>query len=263
MEELLKRIAATSENQTPQATNNGHAIYFLKQELQARYNQKLNRFIEVLKHDIKIPAIANLRALERILSNPQSNISAQQKELLELTIDSCKSQIIMLNELIQTINFQNNSTVLDIEEFDIVEAAQKYISPLEENFNKFEVTRTYNLSTTPIFIKADRIRLSNAVMNILTNIISQVAITAEFSLSILEYENNVTIKLSQKYKQHRQLNGINEYSGVEINTKELNSVGSELSLGLSREIINAHRGQLRDICTKKRRLIEIKLPKNI
>ena len=56
-------------------------------------------YISTLNHDLKIPAIAQMRALELLLNENTGSINAVQKEILTSTLESCRHMYDMLNSL--------------------------------------------------------------------------------------------------------------------------------------------------------------------
>ena len=47
-------------------------------------------YITILSHDLKIPTIAQIRALELLLNGHFGNLNNEQKEILQLILESCK-----------------------------------------------------------------------------------------------------------------------------------------------------------------------------
>ncbi len=47
-------------------------------------------YITILSHDLKIPTIAQIRALELLLNGQFGELTKEQKEILSLILDSCK-----------------------------------------------------------------------------------------------------------------------------------------------------------------------------
>ena len=46
--------------------------------------------ITILSHDLKIPTLAQIRALELVINGHFGELNKDQKEILELTLESCK-----------------------------------------------------------------------------------------------------------------------------------------------------------------------------
>ena len=58
-----------------------------------RLNSQRETFVASLSHDLKNPTIAQIRALELFLKGSFGNILPQQREIIEMVLDSCKYMI--------------------------------------------------------------------------------------------------------------------------------------------------------------------------
>lgn len=50
-------------------------------------------YIAILNHDLKIPTLAQIRALELLSSENLGTLNKRQQELLDLTLDSCRYNV--------------------------------------------------------------------------------------------------------------------------------------------------------------------------
>lgn len=62
----------------------------------------------VLIHDLKIPTIAQIRALELLLNGEFGNLSKEQKEIILLILESCKYLYKVILTLVLTYNIDNS-----------------------------------------------------------------------------------------------------------------------------------------------------------
>lgn len=86
-------------------------------------------FISTINHDLKIPILAQIRALELLTEEKMGNLNNGQKELINLTLDSCRSMYEMLSEILTAYKYENKDIILDYENINIL----KFV---EEFFNK-------------------------------------------------------------------------------------------------------------------------------
>uniref|UniRef100_UPI004025C157 PAS domain-containing protein n=1 Tax=Candidatus Stercorousia sp. TaxID=3048886 RepID=UPI004025C157 len=87
-------------------------------------------YISTLSHDLKIPTLAQIRALELLVNEKMGKINDQQRELLNLTLDSCYCMYDMLSTLLTTYKFENNDIVLNYEKIQMLKV-------LDESFSKY------------------------------------------------------------------------------------------------------------------------------
>lgn len=73
-----------------------------RKQLELVYLLKLREenFKSLLKHEIKTPVLAQMRAIEFLLGGNIGNLNYEQRELLEMTLNSCKhSYKIIMSQL--------------------------------------------------------------------------------------------------------------------------------------------------------------------
>ena len=63
-------------------------------------------YITILSHDLKIPTIAQIRALELLINGHFGELSKDQKEILHLILESCKSLYKVILTLLITCNLE-------------------------------------------------------------------------------------------------------------------------------------------------------------
>ena len=71
----------------------GLCIIKQKQEhshLQNLINTQTETYISILKHEIKTPVLAQIRAIEMLLRGDFGILTPKQKEILHLTLNSCR-----------------------------------------------------------------------------------------------------------------------------------------------------------------------------
>ncbi len=68
--------------------------------------EEKSTYITNLSHDLKIPTIAQIRALELLLNGSYGNLSKEQKEIILLILDSCKYLYKVIMTLVITCNLE-------------------------------------------------------------------------------------------------------------------------------------------------------------
>ena len=128
------------------------------------FNQR-NIFVNLLNHDLRIPIIAQLRALEFISQTPE-NISAELKnDILEQVEDSCRCVFNLVSLLIETYNTNNK-----ILEFNTLNLAEIIISSVRETRDKADkkgIHFYYDQTESDCLIYADEEDIKNVILAIL------------------------------------------------------------------------------------------------
>ena len=82
-----------------------------KNILKKLINKERNYFTEILQHDLKVPALAELRGINLLKSEILGSLNKEQKELLTQISNSCQYSLNMINMLNNTykyIEYTNN-----------------------------------------------------------------------------------------------------------------------------------------------------------
>jgi light-regulated signal transduction histidine kinase (bacteriophytochrome) len=71
-------------------------------------SEEKSTYITILSHDLKIPTIAQIRALELLLNGNYGTLNKEQKEIILLILDSCKYLYKVILTLVITCNLESN-----------------------------------------------------------------------------------------------------------------------------------------------------------
>lgn len=63
-------------------------------------------YITILSHDLKIPTIAQIRALELLINGQFGELTKEQKEIISLILESCKSLYKVILTLLITCKLE-------------------------------------------------------------------------------------------------------------------------------------------------------------
>ena len=215
-------------------------------------------FISTINHDLKIPVLAQIRALELLIDEKMGRLNSGQKEIVNLTLDSCRSMYGMLSEILSAYKYENKDIILDFEYINIVKFIEKYFNiPNEVLKNKNIIVELKNNSCYPI-IKADKFQLNKALTYIVDYCITNALPNSKLTCYISDFEDNINITLSFKSSKSSQekLNTIFE----KFYSNRMDKVGSNLGIYLAKQIISAHNGFITGKNNKNQNEYTINLP---
>lgn len=201
-------------------------------------------YISTLSHDLKIPTLAQIRALELLVNEKMGKINDQQRELLNLTLDSCYCMYDMLSTLLTTYKFENNDIVLNYEKIQMLkildESFAKYLREMNHKNIKIKVSAKDKF----ISLYADKIQMKKAFENLINYCISSAyentEICCEISKNTLENSINISLSFESPYKSPENIK--NMFCKYTTSAEKMDKVGSSLNLYLAKQIINAHHG---------------------
>lgn len=234
-------------SKTPLFDDNGKlyaiATFGRSIEQEKRISEQRETYIATLSHDLKTPTIAQVRALELLLSGQFGEFNNDQKEMLKLTLESCNYMYDMVYTLLSTYKFENGDVSLNFANFNLtqtVEESIKEVSNLaKENFIDIEFK-----DTLPHKIVADKIEIKRVIINLLSNAINYAFPHSSVEISIKKTGKNieVIVKNSSPYIEPNVMMGL--FRKYVTHSDKFNKVGIGLGLYLSKKIVEAHKGKI-------------------
>lgn len=197
-------------------------------------------FMSAINHDLKIPVLAQIRALELLVNESMGRLNVGQKEIVNLTLDSCKSMYEMLSEILSAFKYQNKDFVLDFEYINIVKFVEKYFNKSNKVIkNKNIIVKLKNDSCYSV-IKADIYQLNKAFEYIVNYCVTVAIPNSKFLCDIWDSEDyiHITLSFENPYFSKEKFENV-IYNHIQ---NRMDKVGSNLELFLAKQIISAHNG---------------------
>lgn len=201
-------------------------------------------YIATLSHDLKTPTIAQIRALELLVSENLGSINESQRELLNLTLDSCYCMYDMLSTILTTYKYENNDMTLSNEKIQVIKTLDKAFNKagkvlLEKNL-KIKVTSKDKF----ISLFGDNYQLQKAFDNLIDFCTANAINNSEITCSVnkLSSINSVYFSLDFNCLASTQETIQNMLEMYTTSAEKFNKIGSSLNLYLAKRIINAHKG---------------------
>lgn len=217
----------------------------IKNERLARENeQKKDELIVYLAHDIKTPLtsmIGYLSLLSEIKDMPQE----QRNRYIDIALDKSYRLEYLINELFDVARFNSEKIVLEKEEinlnFMLEQIADDFYPTLKEMNKKINFT-----SDEKTILYADPDKLSRVFNNLIKNAVNYSKENTDIDISILNKENQATVKITNKGKQipKEKLDKIFEKFYRLDSSRTSKTGGSGLGLAIAKEIVELHGGRI-------------------
>ena len=217
----------------------------IKNERLARENeQKKDELIVYLAHDIKTPLtsmIGYLSLLSEIKDMPQE----QRNRYIGIALDKSYRLEYLINELFDVARFNLEKIVLEKEEINLnlmLELiADDFYPTLKEMNKKINFT-----SDEKTILYADPDKLSRVFNNLIKNAVNYSKENTDIDISILNKENQATVKITNKGKQipKEKLDKIFEKFYRLDSSRTSKTGGSGLGLAIAKEIVELHGGRI-------------------
>jgi signal transduction histidine kinase len=205
-------------------------------------------FISTISHDLKIPILAQIRALELLIDGKMGKLNSCQEEIVNLTLNSCRSMYGMLSEIVSAYKYENKDVVLVFEHINVIKFIEKYFSVLNETVKSKNIKIFIkNESYYPI-IKADKFQFEKAFGYLVNFCLSNAVSDSTLNCLVWDSEDNIHITLSfeNPYFSQEKLETI--FGNLSQN--RMDKVGSNLGVHLAKQIVSAHNGSIFS-CNKK------------
>lgn len=217
----------------------------IKNERLARENeQKKDELIVYLAHDIKTPLtsmIGYLSLLSEIKDMPQE----QRNRYIDIALDKSYRLEDLINELFDVARFNSEKIVLEKEEINLnlmlEQIADDFYPTLKEMNKKINFT-----SDEKTILYADPDKLSRVFNNLIKNAVNYSKENTDIDISILNKENQATVKITNKGKQipKEKLDKIFEKFYRLDSSRTSKTGGSGLGLAIAKEIVELHGGRI-------------------
>ena len=201
-------------------------------------------FVATLTHDLKTPTIAQIKALDLLLNDHMGALNTEQRELLELTKDSCNFMYEMLSTLLSTYKYENGDYALNYEKCNISSLVEEAINEIETKLKEKIVTIHINKEGNFFDTDCDRMQIKRVLTNLLGNAISYAYNNTQILINIKQDENCISFDAQNEsaYINPETMNNL--FKKYVSHAAKFNKVGVGLGLYLSKQIIDAHNGEI-------------------
>jgi len=197
-------------------------------------------FIASLSHDLKNPTIAQIRAIELLLKGKFGKILPEQREIIEMILDSCKYMNAMLGNVLTTYRNEEGIINLENEKVSIADLALECTDEMIYLAKDKGIKICLENNAEKEYVWGDKVQLRRVIMNLLSNSIKYaypntkllIQIYNEKNYTCFKYENKSSYLTPDKQKKiFARYISFSESCG-----------GMGLGLYASKKIVEAHSG---------------------
>lgn len=203
-------------------------------------------YISTLSHDLKIPTLAQIRALELIVNEKMGKINDGQREILNLTLDSCYCMYDMLSTILATYKYENNDITLSYEKIQMLKLLDDCFAKSYKDMRHKNIRIKVQAKDKFVSLYADKNQMKKAFENLINYCVSNAYEDTEIVCEIGKHNdaNNVFISLGFESPYVSSETIQNMFKMYTTSAEKMDKVGSSLSLYLAKQIINAHNGKI-------------------
>lgn len=232
------QIAQELANRAALAIANSQLYLSAQQAVTSR-----DEFISIASHEIKTP----LTSIKGFVQLIRRRVKAVDAPRVHEYVDKIESQVSRLTKLITDLldvtRIESGKLVYSFEELDLVEIVDDVCEVCQAANPSHRIVNEFH---APLWVVGDKERLTQVLMNIITNAIKYSPGEEQVIVSLTESIKQATVSVQDfgtGISEDAQLKIFQRYYRVQANELDtLPSLG--LGLYLSAEIIKAHRGEI-------------------
>lgn len=195
-------------------------------------------YIETLMHDLKVPAIAQLRGIS-LLKNGYSD----NKEILANIEQSCQYSLDIISTLVNIYRFENGETNLNIEKINFSELVKECFDELSIISKDKNLTFILEKNDENTVAEADKTEIKKVIINILSTAISYSNKGGEIYVKLLSDCCDLKVVVQTKGISLSALECKNMFCAY--NEKDnFTNVGQGIKLYMCKKILEWHKGNI-------------------
>ncbi len=158
-----------------------------------------DNFVKIIS-ELKIPVCAQINALNSFLTTTNSKINTKEKELIELTLNSCKSIQNFIDVFLIANKTNSDNFFLEYEEFDFIELIKEIVSEFQIFLKYCSIRAELNMPEKLVFC-ADKSKIKKILKNLILNNINAAFKNSKLTITVVQkkYEIDFQIKTNSKY----------------------------------------------------------------
>lgn len=220
------------------------AYIFLYLRKQHKNKKENNKIIAALTHDLKTPAIAQIRAIELILKGNYGEINDNQRGHLNDILNSCNNMLDMLLNMLWLYKFDNKMIVLNIKSFCINELIQEIFRENKLMLTSKKHIFKQNYTNAKIYISADRMHIKRIISNLLINAINHSKENSTIRITSKIENNKFIFKVTNEgaYISQEILKSI--FDKKKVFSQKSDCLSTGLGLYLSNSLLELNGGEI-------------------
>ena len=210
-----------------------------------RLQSQKETFVASLTHDLKTPTIAQMNAMRILLSGSMGELNSEQKEMVQMTLDSNIYMSDLLSTILETYKSESGERQLDYTQFSFLDLVTSVCSELSNLSMAKNQRLLIKSDIEKVLVEADKLQIKRAVVNLITNAITYGYNDSNIEIFVEERDNFIVfdVKNNSPHIPPEKLKIIFEKYKSKGNER-FNKTSTGLGLYLSKKIINDHLGEI-------------------
>lgn len=199
-------------------------------------------FIASLSHDLKNPTIAQIRVIELLLKGKFGKILPEQREIMEMLLDSCRYMNSMLCSVLTTYRNEKGTIYLASERVSLADMAVECVDEMIYLAKDKGIKISIENSAEKEYVWGDAVQLKRVIMNLLSNSIKYAYPNTELKVKVYNEANNTCFMFENNSPYLTPERRKSIFARYISYSKTHSGIG--LGLYASKKIVDAHGGTI-------------------
>lgn len=201
-------------------------------------------FLATLTHDLKNPVQAQLMSLKMLRNESFGSLNLEQKELLDMILESTNYMQEMLKSLLTTYKFENGVITLEKEYFYAEELTQSCINEVTAFAKNKNVKIVSDFNTQGRKLLADTQQLRRVIGNILNNALNYSYKNTELKITVENNNKYMVFAFENTSPEIPESIRTQIFDKYVTGAKSFKLTGIGLGLYFSKKVVDAHNGKI-------------------
>ncbi len=228
----------------PLPDNEGYVLV-LRDITQRKEIERLrDDFVSTLTHDLRTPLLAAIQTLSFFADGTLGELNDRQKQMIEMLIQSNREMLGLVNVLLEVYKYESGRQTLIFDQVNLVELVGNIAQELAALAHNREQTLQTDFEADLPAVRGDKQELRRVFVNLIGNAINYTPKGGHIKVALGMENHRVRACVSDNGRGIPANDIPQLFQRFSQGTSKQRSSGSGLGLYLSRQIVEAHRGQI-------------------
>lgn len=161
---------------------------------QVRLHRQREDFMASLAHDLKVPVVGAVRALDALLQGYVGPLDEKQVEFIQCLHRSHENLLLMIKNLLQVLRYESGDEKFTLEHVDLVRVVNEIVKTARPAVMSKGLSFDLDLSSK-IILSADRVALKSVVANLVGNAITSAPEYTAIKIRLFEEKDSAVMEV--------------------------------------------------------------------
>ena len=210
-------------------------------------DESRREFVANVSHELRTPLTAIKGAAETVRMDPEMDTDTKEY-FLDMVLSESDRMTRIVSDLLVLSRLDNKKTKWSVEKFDLTQAVRRLIEVMRPNLDEHGHTITFGVEKTLPEITADRGRIEQVIINIISNAIKYTSDGGHIDVKLTANESNRRVRVIVTdngigIPEEDVAHLFERFYRVE-KSRNQDAGGTGLGLAIAKELVEAHGGSI-------------------